>query len=90
MNTDIHKNYRLDTNNTNTDIHKNYPLGANNNNTNINCTNTCAIVHSDTVDSTNTVINANTTPIIIVLDNIRSAYNVGTIFRTAETAGVSK
>lgn len=29
-------------------------------------------------------------PIYVVLDNIRSAYNVGSIFRTAEGAGVEK
>ncbi len=28
--------------------------------------------------------------IVLVLDNIRSVHNVGSIFRTAETAGVSK
>lgn len=27
-------------------------------------------------------------PVVLVLDNIRSAYNVGTIYRTAETAGI--
>jgi len=30
------------------------------------------------------------TPLHIVLDNIRSAYNVGSIFRTADAAGVAK
>ena len=28
-------------------------------------------------------------PLVLVLDNVRSAYNVGSILRTAETAGVS-
>lgn len=29
-------------------------------------------------------------PVVLVLDNIRSAFNVGSIFRTAETAGVQE
>lgn len=29
-------------------------------------------------------------PLVLVLDNVRSAYNVGSILRTAETAGVRK
>jgi len=29
-------------------------------------------------------------PLVLVLDNVRSAYNVGSIFRTAETARVSE
>jgi tRNA G18 (ribose-2'-O)-methylase SpoU len=29
-------------------------------------------------------------PIVLVLDNVRSAYNVGSLFRTAETAGVEE
>ena len=38
----------------------------------------------------NEVVNstsANYKPIVLVLDNVRSAFNVGSIFRTAETAG---
>ncbi len=29
-------------------------------------------------------------PIVLILDNVRSAFNVGSIFRTAETAGVQE
>jgi len=29
-------------------------------------------------------------PVVLVLDNLRSAFNVGSIFRTAETGGVSE
>lgn len=29
-------------------------------------------------------------PVVVILHNIRSAYNVGSIFRTADAAGVSK
>jgi 23S rRNA (guanosine2251-2'-O)-methyltransferase len=35
-------------------------------------------------------IRRKTFPIVLVLDNIRSALNVGSMFRTAETAGVEK
>lgn len=31
-----------------------------------------------------------THPLVLVLDNVRSAYNVGSIFRTAETARVAE
>ena len=42
------------------------------------------------VDSKNGVINNRVVnPIMIVLDNLRSAYNVGSIFRSADTAGVA-
>jgi tRNA G18 (ribose-2'-O)-methylase SpoU len=29
-------------------------------------------------------------PVVLVLDNLRSAFNVGSIFRSAETAGVAE
>ncbi len=31
-----------------------------------------------------------TFPIVVILDNLRSAYNVGSIFRTCECAGIEK
>lgn len=40
--------------------------------------------------SSETIHTRKTFPIVLVLDNIRSALNVGSMFRTAETAGVEK
>lgn len=48
--------------------------------------------HSDLVERTarGAVTRANRHPIIVLLDNIRSLYNVGSIFRTCDAANVEK
>ena len=44
---------------------------------------------NDNNNNNNNNVKGGTHPIIIVCDNIRSAFNVGSIFRSAETAGVA-
>lgn len=79
----------------NTDIHKSYrPLHfdsvSDNNDGYSNCDGTSSSLKEiESVPSALPTLPYEIHPIVLVLDNLRSAYNVGSIYRTAETASVS-
>ena len=78
-NTDIHKNYRLSDSQAAHEVTAAAAVGVA---VGAKCTDP-GLTHTPSRPQ------PRVNPIVLVLDNLRSAYNVGTIFRTAETAGVS-
>ena len=51
------------------------------------------LLHTELLEkrlSPDMVINANKHPIILIVDSVRSAYNIGSIFRSADSAGIEK
>lgn len=45
--------------------------------------------HHDTTNTTSSSASRRSFPLVVLLDNVRSALNVGSVFRTADAAGVS-